>query len=33
MMSLMPVDDYRFSSCFGWATDRCGVSWQIGTAA
>jgi predicted 3-demethylubiquinone-9 3-methyltransferase (glyoxalase superfamily) len=29
---LMPLDDYGFSSCFGWATDRYGVSWQIGTA-
>ena len=29
---LMPVDDYGFSSCFGWATDRYGVSWQIGKA-
>ena len=29
---LMPVDDYGFSSCFGWATDCYGVSWQIGTA-
>ena len=28
----MPVDDYGFSSCFGWAADRYGVSWQIGTA-
>ena len=28
----MPVADYGFSSCFGWATDRYGVSWQIGTA-
>jgi predicted 3-demethylubiquinone-9 3-methyltransferase (glyoxalase superfamily) len=28
----MPVDDYEFSSCFGWVTDRYGVSWQIGTA-
>ena len=27
----MPVADYGFSSCFGWATDRYGVSWQIGT--
>ena len=29
---LMPVDDYGFSSCFGWATDQYGVSWQIGRA-
>ena len=28
----MPVADYGFSSCFGWAIDRYGVSWQIGTA-
>jgi uncharacterized glyoxalase superfamily protein PhnB len=28
----MPVNDYGFSSCFGWATDLYGVSWQIGTA-
>lgn len=27
---LMPIGDYGFSSCFGWATDRYGVSWQIG---
>lgn len=27
----MPVGDYGLSSCFGWATDRYGVSWQIGT--
>jgi predicted 3-demethylubiquinone-9 3-methyltransferase (glyoxalase superfamily) len=29
---LMPVDDYGFSSCFGWAADRYGVSWQVGKA-
>ena len=29
---MMPVDDYPFSSCFGWAADRYGVSWQIGKA-
>jgi predicted 3-demethylubiquinone-9 3-methyltransferase (glyoxalase superfamily) len=29
---LMPVADYGFSSCFGWATDRYGVSWQVGLA-
>jgi predicted 3-demethylubiquinone-9 3-methyltransferase (glyoxalase superfamily) len=29
---LMPVADYGFSSCFGWATDRYGVSWQVGVA-
>ena len=28
----MPVDDYGFSSCFGWATDRYGVSWQLGVS-
>ena len=28
----MPVGDYGFSSCFGWTTDRHGVSWQIGVA-
>lgn len=25
----MPLDDYGFSSCFGWTTDRYGVSWQV----
>jgi predicted 3-demethylubiquinone-9 3-methyltransferase (glyoxalase superfamily) len=29
---MMPLDDYGFSPCFGWAADRYGVSWQIGTA-
>jgi len=29
---MMPVGDYGFSSCFGWAADRFGVSWQLGTA-
>jgi predicted 3-demethylubiquinone-9 3-methyltransferase (glyoxalase superfamily) len=29
---MMPVADYGFSSCFGWAADRYGVSWQIGIA-
>src|SRR5262245_6764507 len=29
---MMPLDDYGFSSCFGWAADRYGVSWQIGAA-
>jgi len=29
---MMPLDDYGFSSCFGWASDRYGVSWQIGIA-
>ena len=28
----MPLGDYGFSSCFGWAVDRYGVSWQIGVA-
>ena len=29
---MMPIADYGFSSCFGWAADRYGVSWQIATA-
>ena len=29
---MMPVGDYGFSSCFGWAADRYGVSWQVGKA-
>jgi predicted 3-demethylubiquinone-9 3-methyltransferase (glyoxalase superfamily) len=24
---MMPPADYGFSSCFGWAADRYGVSW------
>ena len=27
--TLMPVADYGFNACFGWATDRYGVSWQV----
>ncbi|QEF97413.1 hypothetical protein Mal15_14530 [Stieleria maiorica] len=26
---LMPLDDYGFSTRFGWLTDQFGVSWQI----
>lgn len=29
---LMPLDDYGFSSRFGWLTDRFGVSWQLNLA-
>src|SRR3954447_882611 len=25
----MPLDDYGFSSRFGWCSDRFGVSWQL----
>ena len=28
----MPLGDYGFSSSFGWAIDRYGVSWQVGVA-
>src|SRR4051794_23109864 len=30
--TLMPLDDYGFSSRFGWVNDRFGVSWQINLA-
>lgn len=26
---LMPLDDYGFSTKFGWLKDRFGVSWQL----
>jgi predicted 3-demethylubiquinone-9 3-methyltransferase (glyoxalase superfamily) len=29
---LMPVDNYGFSTKFGWANDRFGVSWQLNLA-
>jgi predicted 3-demethylubiquinone-9 3-methyltransferase (glyoxalase superfamily) len=29
---LMPVDNYGFSTKFGWLTDRFGVSWQLNFA-
>jgi predicted 3-demethylubiquinone-9 3-methyltransferase (glyoxalase superfamily) len=28
-MVLMPVDNYGFSTRFGWTKDRFGVSWQL----
>lgn len=29
---LMPPDDYGWSSRFGWANDRFGISWQVNLA-
>lgn len=29
---LMPVDNYGFSTQFGWINDRFGVSWQLNLA-
>ena len=29
---LMPLDSYPFSKRYGWASDRYGLSWQIGLA-
>ena len=29
---LMPPDDYGWSSRFGWASDRFGISWQVNLA-
>ena len=29
---LMPLNDYGFSTLFGWTDDRFGVSWQLNLA-
>jgi len=29
---LMPIDNYGFSTKFGWVKDRFGVSWQLNLA-
>lgn len=26
---MMPLDDYGFSTMFGWTSDKYGVSWQL----
>ena len=28
----MPLNNYGFSSCFGWVIDQFGVSWQLNLA-
>jgi len=30
--TLMPLDNYGFSTSFGWVNDRFGVSWQVNLA-
>ena len=27
--ALMPIDNYGFSTKFGWVTDKLGLSWQL----
>jgi predicted 3-demethylubiquinone-9 3-methyltransferase (glyoxalase superfamily) len=26
---MMPVDRYPFADCYGWVSDRFGISWQL----